>query len=172
MSQLLGLAIDELKIDKSFILELNSDRRARAIVRSAIEVARALDLTVVAEGIECTEILQSLQGMGTDIGQGYAISCPSHLDNSMITSPIPNLFADCCPTSRSSPDTGERVQTSSAASSAGGDRSVQPVGPRRVRWLVDRMRCSRARRNRTVWDWQNLTCACDCVSTRIGADGA
>ena len=76
MSQLLGLAIDELKIDKSFILELNSDRRARAIVRSAIEVARALDLTVVAEGIECTEILQSLQGMGTDIGQGYAISCP------------------------------------------------------------------------------------------------
>jgi len=76
MSQLLGLAIDELKIDKSFILELNSDRRARAIVRSAIEVARALDLTVVAEGIECTEILRSLQGMGTDVGQGYAISYP------------------------------------------------------------------------------------------------
>ena len=76
MSQLLGLAIDELKIDKSFVLRLNSDPRAQAIVRSAIELARALDLTIVAEGIECEEILQSLQNFGADIGQGYVIAHP------------------------------------------------------------------------------------------------
>ncbi len=76
MSQLLELAIDELKIDKSFVLGLASDPRARAIVRSAIELARALHLTVVAEGIESEKILQSLQDIGADVGQGYVIAYP------------------------------------------------------------------------------------------------
>jgi len=76
MSQLLGLAIDELKIDKSFIIGPNSDPRAQAIVRSAIELARALDVTVVAEGVETEEVLRSLQSIGADIGQGYVIARP------------------------------------------------------------------------------------------------
>jgi len=76
MSQLLGLAIDELKIDKSFVLGLTSDPRAQAIVRSAIELARALGLTVVAEGIEHEEVLHALMGIGADIGQGYVIAYP------------------------------------------------------------------------------------------------
>jgi EAL domain-containing protein (putative c-di-GMP-specific phosphodiesterase class I) len=76
MSQLLGLAIDELKIDKSFILGLTSDPRAQAIVRSTIELARALSLTLVAEGIETEEVLQSLQTLGADVGQGYLIARP------------------------------------------------------------------------------------------------
>ena len=76
MSQLLGLAIDELKIDKSFILGLTSDPRAQAIVRSTIELARALSLTLVAEGIETEEVLRSLQSLGAEIGQGYLIARP------------------------------------------------------------------------------------------------
>jgi EAL domain-containing protein (putative c-di-GMP-specific phosphodiesterase class I) len=76
MSQLLGLTIDELKIDKSFILGLTSDPRAQAIVRSTIELARALSLTLVAEGIETEEVLHSLQSLGAEIGQGYLISRP------------------------------------------------------------------------------------------------
>ncbi len=76
MSQLLGLAIDELKIDRSFVFELCSDPRAQAIVRSAIELARALGLTVVAEGIEREDVLDALQGIGADIGQGYFIARP------------------------------------------------------------------------------------------------
>jgi EAL domain-containing protein (putative c-di-GMP-specific phosphodiesterase class I) len=76
MSQLLALAVDELKVDKSFVLRLPADARAQAIVRSAIEVARALNLTVVAEGIETQEVLDSLRGIGTDIGQGYVIAHP------------------------------------------------------------------------------------------------
>jgi EAL domain-containing protein (putative c-di-GMP-specific phosphodiesterase class I) len=76
MSQLLELAIDELKIDKSFILGLTSDPRAQAIVRSTIELARALNLTLVAEGIETNEVFESLQSLGADIGQGYLIARP------------------------------------------------------------------------------------------------
>ncbi len=76
MSQLLALAIDELKIDKSFVLGLASDPRAQAIVRSAIELARALELTVVAEGIETDAVLQTLRNIGADIGQGYVIAHP------------------------------------------------------------------------------------------------
>jgi diguanylate cyclase len=76
MSQLLGLAIDELKIDKSFTLALTSDPRAQAIVRSTIELARALSLTLVAEGIETEEVLLTLQGLGAEVGQGYLIARP------------------------------------------------------------------------------------------------
>jgi diguanylate cyclase len=76
MSQLLGLAIDELKIDKSFTLGLTTDPRAEAIVRSTIELAHTLSLTLVAEGIESEDVLRSLQSLGADIGQGYLIAHP------------------------------------------------------------------------------------------------
>jgi diguanylate cyclase (GGDEF)-like protein len=76
MSQLLELAIDELKIDKSFILRLSSDPRAHAIVRSTIELACALNLSLVAEGIETEDVLRSLQSLGADVGQGYLIAGP------------------------------------------------------------------------------------------------
>lgn len=76
MSQLLELPIDELKVDKSFILALGGDRRARAIVSSAVELARALGLTLVAEGIETPATLEMLQEIGADIGQGYVIAQP------------------------------------------------------------------------------------------------
>lgn len=90
MSRLLGLAIDELKIDRSFVFELCSDPRAQAIVRSAIELARALGLTVVAEGIEREDVLDALQGIGADIGQGYFIARPlrsEQLDAFLTTRP-------------------------------------------------------------------------------------
>jgi diguanylate cyclase (GGDEF)-like protein len=76
MSRLLEMPIDELKIDKSFVFALISDDRAEAIVRSAIALARALGITVVAEGIESEEVLRLLRSLGTDIGQGYFISRP------------------------------------------------------------------------------------------------
>jgi EAL domain-containing protein (putative c-di-GMP-specific phosphodiesterase class I) len=76
MSQLLELSIDELKIDKSFVLGLGSDPRAQAIVRSAVELARALELTVVAEGIESDEAFRTLQAIGADLGQGTVIGPP------------------------------------------------------------------------------------------------
>jgi diguanylate cyclase (GGDEF)-like protein len=76
LSQLLDLPIDELKVDKSFVLALGTDRRARAIVSSAVELARALNLRLVAEGIESYMSLKMLEDIGADIGQGYFISRP------------------------------------------------------------------------------------------------
>jgi diguanylate cyclase (GGDEF)-like protein len=76
LSQLLDLPIDELKVDRSFIIAMGSDRRARAIVSTAIELARALGLTLVAEGIETSANLKLLKDAGADIGQGYFIARP------------------------------------------------------------------------------------------------
>ncbi len=76
LSQLLELPIDELKIDKSFVLALDSDHRARAITRATVELARALNLTVVAEGVESSKTLESLRQLGADVAQGYHIGLP------------------------------------------------------------------------------------------------
>jgi diguanylate cyclase (GGDEF)-like protein len=76
MSQLLQLPIDELKIDKSFVLALEHDDRARAIISSTVELARALKLVVVAEGAEKTSNLNSLAYLGVDIAQGFYIARP------------------------------------------------------------------------------------------------
>ena len=76
MSQLLQLPIDELKIDKSFVLALDEDDRARAIISSTVELARALKLVVVAEGAEKTSNLNALAYLGVDIAQGFFIARP------------------------------------------------------------------------------------------------
>lgn len=76
MSQLLALTVDELKIDRSFVLALAGDPRARAVVTATVEFARALGLTVVAEGVETLRILGIVRRLGVDVGQGYAISVP------------------------------------------------------------------------------------------------
>jgi EAL domain-containing protein (putative c-di-GMP-specific phosphodiesterase class I) len=89
MSQLLELPIDELKVDKSFVIALGGDRRARAIVSSAVELARALHLTLVAEGIETAANLKMLEDIGADIGQGFFIArplTPAQLDDFLASS--------------------------------------------------------------------------------------
>jgi diguanylate cyclase len=80
MSQLRSLAVDELKIDKSFIIGMCGDERAQAIVHSAIELASALGLSLVAEGIEDEAVLRALHRMEADIGQGYFIARPMPAD--------------------------------------------------------------------------------------------
>ena len=76
LSQLLELPVDELKIDKTFVLALGVDARARAVVSATVELARALGLTVVAEGIESSTSLRAVTELGVDIAQGYFVACP------------------------------------------------------------------------------------------------
>jgi diguanylate cyclase (GGDEF)-like protein len=73
---LANLPATEIKIDKSFITDICEDERAEAIVRSTIDLARHLELTVVAEGIETQAVLSRLAALGCDTGQGYVISRP------------------------------------------------------------------------------------------------
>ena len=70
------LPANEIKIDKSFITDICEDTRAEAIVRSTIDLARHLELNVVAEGIETEAVLDRLAALGCDTGQGYVISRP------------------------------------------------------------------------------------------------
>jgi len=70
------LPASELKIDRSFITGMLEDARAEAIVRSTIDLARNLGLTVVAEGIETEAVMEHLAGLGAQTGQGYFFSRP------------------------------------------------------------------------------------------------
>jgi EAL domain-containing protein (putative c-di-GMP-specific phosphodiesterase class I) len=76
LSYLATLPAAELKIDKSFVLGMDSDSDYRTIIKSVIGMAHDLKLRVVAEGIETQEIEAALQHMGCDIGQGYLYGKP------------------------------------------------------------------------------------------------
>ncbi|HZN05784.1 MAG TPA: EAL domain-containing protein [Pyrinomonadaceae bacterium] len=66
--------IDTLKIDKSFVSDLCKDPHDTAIVRAIITLGHALDLTVVAEGVETQEQLQYLSSLDCDVVQGFLFS--------------------------------------------------------------------------------------------------
>jgi diguanylate cyclase (GGDEF)-like protein len=74
------LPANEIKIDRSFVTDMCKDSRAEAIVHSTIDLARHLELNVVAEGIETEDVLDHLAGLGCDTGQGYFISRPLPAD--------------------------------------------------------------------------------------------
>lgn len=74
------LPIDCLKIDRSFVEGLGHDPEAKALVRTTIELARALGLRVTGEGIETAEQLAQLRALGCNRGQGYYFAHPSPSD--------------------------------------------------------------------------------------------
>ena len=76
LSQLRKLPVQELKIDKSFVLRLNAEPQDQLIVKSTIDIAHGLGLTVVAEGIENLETWKLLQSRGCNVGQGFYLSRP------------------------------------------------------------------------------------------------
>ncbi len=76
MAYLKGLAVDALKIDKSFVQKLATDASDRAIVRSAVELGHNLGLRVVAEGVEDTISYERLTRLGCDLAQGYYMGRP------------------------------------------------------------------------------------------------
>jgi sensor c-di-GMP phosphodiesterase-like protein len=75
LSNLKKYDINALKIDYSFIKNINDDYD-NAIVRAIINIAKSLDIKVIADGIETQEIIDTLTDMGRDIGQGYFWSKP------------------------------------------------------------------------------------------------
>lgn len=76
LKQLVRLPFTELKIDKSFIGIATTSREARHVIRTIIDMALALHLTTVAEGVESKEVLNLLQIYGCDQIQGYFIEKP------------------------------------------------------------------------------------------------
>jgi len=76
LAYLKTMPVSELKIDKSFVLNLVEDSEDRLIVRSIIDLAKRFELKVVAEGIENEQALVLLKSWGCDWAQGYHISRP------------------------------------------------------------------------------------------------
>jgi diguanylate cyclase (GGDEF)-like protein len=87
LSRLRNIPVKELKIDKSFIIDMTLQRDDEVIVRSTIDMAHNLDLSVVAEGIETEETYNRLVELGCDMAQGFLISKPLPLEqfNEFIT---------------------------------------------------------------------------------------
>jgi diguanylate cyclase (GGDEF)-like protein len=79
LSYLRRLPIQEVKIDKSFVLDMDHDVEGRTIVRAIVELGHALGLRIVAEGVERSETMAALQAMGCDLAQGYVVAHPMPL---------------------------------------------------------------------------------------------
>ena len=83
LAYLSRLPVDEIKIDKSFVMDMMTDKHAAVIVRSTIELAHNLGLKVVAEGVESQQLWETLTQWGCDAAQGYYISKPLPQDQLM-----------------------------------------------------------------------------------------
>jgi EAL domain-containing protein (putative c-di-GMP-specific phosphodiesterase class I) len=67
---------DKVKIDRSFVMEMESDPKAAAIVRTIVALGRTLDLTITAEGVETQAQAKDLREAGYDQAQGYLFGRP------------------------------------------------------------------------------------------------
>ncbi len=76
LTQLYRMPFNELKIDKSLGLALGREREAQTMVRSMVDLAHNLGLTVCAEGVETPAALQFLERVGCDHAQGYLLARP------------------------------------------------------------------------------------------------
>lgn len=80
LGQLKKLSINKLKIDRSFVSDINEDMDNTAIVSTIITMANILNLQVVAEGIETSKQLNFLKENDCDMGQGYLFSRPININ--------------------------------------------------------------------------------------------
>ena len=80
LAYLKEIPVDELKIDKSFVMDMEQDENDAVIVRSTIDLAHNLGLKVTAEGVETAGVLELLDILGCDSVQGYHICRPVSAD--------------------------------------------------------------------------------------------
>ena len=76
LSQLGRIPLDVIKLDRSFVSSINADRKSQALVRSMVAVAQALQLKVVAEGIETESEELFMKGLGVEYVQGFLYGRP------------------------------------------------------------------------------------------------
>ena len=92
LAALKDLPIDTLKIDKSFIADMPGDRGDVAIVTAIVAIGQALDLCVIAEGVETADQLEYLCSIGCDAMQGYLIGRPVAMDAVSLLLRDPSTF--------------------------------------------------------------------------------
>jgi diguanylate cyclase (GGDEF)-like protein/PAS domain S-box-containing protein len=79
------LPLHQLKIDQSFVREINSDKSDKAIVKTIVKMAQGLGLEVIAEGVETEQQRQILKNLGCGYYQGYLFSQPLPIEMFMVT---------------------------------------------------------------------------------------
>lgn len=77
LSQLQQLPIDEIKIDRSFVTRMETNRGDEVLVRSIIELGRNLGIHVTAEGVESESVMARLRELGCDYAQGFHVGRPA-----------------------------------------------------------------------------------------------
>jgi diguanylate cyclase (GGDEF)-like protein len=80
LAYLSELPVDEIKIDRSFVMAMDREEQHARIVRSTIDLGRNLCLSVVAEGVESAEVWDRLAELGCDSAQGYFLAKPLPAD--------------------------------------------------------------------------------------------
>jgi Amt family ammonium transporter len=80
LSYLRDFPIDTVKMDRSFVRDLGEDEADAALIRSVVELGEALDMNIVAEGIENRTQLDSVNALNCNVGQGYFFSVPLSAD--------------------------------------------------------------------------------------------
>jgi EAL domain-containing protein (putative c-di-GMP-specific phosphodiesterase class I) len=80
LAYLQRLPVDDIKVDRSFVLNMLKNSSDEAIVRSTIELAHNLGLKSIAEGVEDRATFDRLRDLGCDNAQGYYIGRPMPLD--------------------------------------------------------------------------------------------
>jgi len=83
LAQLRRLPADKVKLDRSFVTDIESDRNADAIARAVVGLARGLGKTTVAEGVETVGQFRRLRAMGIDEAQGFLFARPALRDDFM-----------------------------------------------------------------------------------------
>ena len=77
LAYLRRFALDKLKIDRSFVTDLETDPKSREFVRTIISLGRTLTLSITAEGIETSQQAAALTHQGSDLGLGFFIGRPA-----------------------------------------------------------------------------------------------
>jgi EAL domain-containing protein (putative c-di-GMP-specific phosphodiesterase class I) len=79
IARLASLPVSRIKLDRGLVESISRDARQRVVIRATIDMAHALGLKVVAEGVETEEQLQCLIDMGCDFAQGYLFARAARL---------------------------------------------------------------------------------------------
>jgi len=107
LSYLRSMPVSILKIDGSFVRDILRDERAESMVRAIAQLARAMNITTVAEYVETEEIRTRIRALGVDYGQGFAIARPVPVGEVLDVLPVlaaatPGAFLAEEPASRAS----------------------------------------------------------------------